>query len=343
MNIVNINNETKGYKKENDLSNDYELIMSDIAYLLKLNYAKTYRIFDEKMNPTGILNITFERKNERFLSLEETLRFIKEESSSFTLTHELIDYHDKKVRFGLKESFDKKEYKENIEYVIKVFQALPDITEKNIEELKRDYLNIKIFELLTNSLNNNLSNIGIVVNKTSRKYTYKLSPAYNKYTVNLPTIKSNQTICNFLIVEKRELLQTLITNYYRDIKELLSLIVNNKKTLLPIINQVIKEHLEYDEYNRYYKNVQENLEMISELVTEKKKTIPDSPDDDYTNSINNELYNDRIAPFLVNYVTDEYEDPNKGSIILTAIVTIVLFVTIAVILLAIYAVSKMDM
>lgn len=343
LKLVNINNETKGYKKENDLSNDYELIMSDIAYLLKLNYAKTYRIFDEKMNPTGILNITFERKNERFLSLEETLRFIKEESSSFTLTHELIDYHDKKVRFGLKESFDKKEYKENIEYVIKVFQALPDITEKNIEELKRDYLNIKIFELLTNSLNNNLSNIGIVVNKTSRKYTYKLSPAYNKYTVNLPTIKSNQTICNFLIVEKRELLQTLITNYYRDIKELLSLIVNNKKTLLPIINQVIKEHLEYDEYNRYYKNVQENLEMISELVTEKKKTIPDSPDDDYTNSINNELYNDRIAPFLVNYVTDEYEDPNKGSIILTAIVTIVLFVTIAVILLAIYAVSKMDM
>ena len=83
--------------------------------------------------------------------------------------------------------------------------------------------------------------------------------------------------------------------------------------------------------------------MISELVTEKKKTIPDSPDDDYTNSINNELYNDRIAPFLVNYVTDEYENPNKGSIILTAIVTIVLFVTIAVILLAIYAVSKMDM
>ena len=139
------------------------------------------------------------------------------------------------------------------------------------------------------------------------------------------------------------MLQTLITNYYRDIKELLSLIVNNKKTLLPIINQVIKEHLEYDEYNRYYKNVQENLEMISELVAEKKKIIPDSPEDDYTNSINEELYNDRIAPFLVNYVTDEYEEPNKGSIILTAIVTIVLFVTIAVILLAIYAVSKMDM
>ena len=105
------------------------------------------------------------------------------------------------------------------------------------KKLKRDYLNIKIFELLTNSLNNNLSNIGIVVNKTSRKYTYKLSPAYNKYTVNLPTIKSNQTICNFLIVEKRELLQTLITNYYRDIKELLSLIVNNKNVvchLLPL-------------------------------------------------------------------------------------------------------------
>lgn len=343
LKLVNVNNENKGYKKENSINNDYELIMSDIAYLLNIDYAKTYRIFDENMNPKGILNITFERENERFLNLEETLRFVKEESPKFTLTQELINTHDKKIRFGLKEIYTKEEYKENIEYVINLFKALPDITDENVNELKHDYLNMKVFELLTNSLNNNLSNIGIIVNKETSKYTYRLSPSYNKYTVELPTLSKDKTICNFNIVSKRELLETLLTHYYRDIKGLLSLIVNNQKTLMPIINQIIKEHLEFEEYNKYHQVVTDNLAMINELVEEKKKKTPDTPDDENNNIDNNILYNNRIIPFLDNYVSDDYEDPNKGSVVLTAIVTFVLLVTIIVILLAIYAVSKMNM
>ncbi len=343
LKLVNVNNENKGYKKENSINNDYELIMSDIAYLLNIDYAKTYRIFDENMNPKGILNITFERENERFLNLEETLRFVKEESPKFTLTQELINTHDKKIRFGLKEIHTKEEYKENIEYVINLFKALPDITDENVNELKHDYLNMKVFELLTNSLNNNLSNIGIIVNKETSKYTYRLSPSYNKYTVELPTLSKDKTICNFNIVSKRELLETLLTHYYRDIKGLLSLIVNNQKTLMPIINQIIKEHLEFEEYNKYHQVVTDNLSMINELVEEKKKKTPDTPEDENNNIDNNILYNNRIIPFLDNYVSDDYEDPNKGSVVLTAIVTFVLLVTIIVILLAIYAVSKMNM
>lgn len=343
LKLVNINNENKGYQKENSINNDYELIMSDIAYLLNIDYAKTYRIFDGNMNPKGVLNITFEGKNEKFLNLEEALRFIKEESPKFTLKQELLNTHDKKTRFGVKEIHLKEEYKENIEYVINLFKALPDITEENVKELKQDYLNMKIFELLTNSLNNNLSNIGIVINKESTKYTYRLSPSYNKYTVELPSLDSTKTICNFNIVSKRELLNVLITDYYRDIKELLSLIVNNQKTLFPIINQVIKEHLEFDEYNKYNKSVKENLDMINELVIEKKKKTPDSSEDKNRNIDNNILYNNRVTPFLDNYVTDDYAEPNKGSIVLTAIVTFVLLITVAIILLAIYAVSKMNM
>lgn len=342
LKLVNVNNSTKGYKKENSINNDYELIMSDIAYLLKIDYAKTYRIFDKDMEPQGIVNITFEKENERFLNLEEALRFIKEESPKFTLTQELLNYHDRNIKFGLQEAKKKEQYKENLEYVIKLFQALPDITEENVEELKHDYLNMKVFELLTNSLNNNLSNIGIIVNKETTKYTYKLTPSYNKYTIEVSSLGLDKTICNFFIVEKKELLSTLIANYYRYIKELLSLIVNNQKTLLPIIGQVVKEHLEYDEYNKYYNLVEENLKMITELVTEKKKLTPDTIEEENINNENTMLYNNRIVPFMDNYVSDD-EEPNKGSIVLTAIVTFILFATIAVILLAIYAVSKMNM
>ena len=343
LNVVSINKVNKGVQKENSVSNDYELILSDIAYLLNVDYAKTYRVFDKNMEPRGVININFEEENERFLTLEEALRFIEEESPSFTLTQKVKDYHDKKIRFGLKHIETKKEYKENLEYVIDLFKALPDITTKNLNELKKAYFNMKVFELLTNSLNNNLSNFGIIVNKESKKYTYRLSPSYNKYTTELETLNKEESICNFFIVEKRELLNTIIQNHYKDVKQLLTLIANNKKSLLVIISQIIKEHLNYDEYNKYYKIISENLAMIDECVALKKISTGDNEDDDEINKINTELYAERIAPFVDNYVSDEYEEPSKGSTILTAIVAFILCGTIAVVLLAIYAISKMNM
>lgn len=341
LKLVSINNDKQGYQKENSINNDYELIMSDIAYLLNIDYAHTYRIFDSKMDPKGVVNVSFVKKNERFINLEEALRFIKEESPKFTLTQELLDYHDKKIKHGLKNITLADDYKKNIEYVIKLFKALPDITDENINKLKHDYLNMKVFELLTNSLNNNLNNIGIMVNKESLNYTYRLSPSYNKYTIDIPSIDSTKTICNFFIVEKRELLNTLITYYYKDIKELLSLTANNSETLLPIINQVIKEHLEYSEYKKYHRLVTDNINLINEVVKMKKVTTPDTKEDKERNEDNDLLYNNRIAPFVNNYVADDYDE--KGSTLLIGIVTAVLFITIGIIALAIYAVSKMQM
>lgn len=338
---VIINNDRIGFRKPNSINNDYELIMSDIAYLLNIPYADTYRIFDGKMEPTGILNISFNKPNTRFLNLEEVLQFVKEESSKFSLKNELLDYHDKNMKHGSKEITTKEEYKENLEYVFKLFKALPDITEDNLKVLKHDYLNIKIFELLTNSLDNNLTNIGIIVNKESIPYTYKLSPTYNKYTVDSDKLQSNQTICNFFIVDKQKLLDTIITNYYSDVKEILSLITYNKETLQSIIDQVIKEHLSFDEYSKYISIVKENFCMITETTELKKITTPDTEKDKEVNEDNNILYNNRIAPFLTNYVGDY--DTEKGSTILTAIVTIILFITVGIILFAIYAISKMPM
>ncbi len=338
---VSINGNKKGYQKDNSINNDYELIMSDIAYLLNIPYANTYRIFNSKMEPTGIVNISFDKPNERFLNLEETLQFVKEESSKFTLKNELIDYHDKNIKYGIKELHDNEDIKKNLEYVFKLFQALPDIKKDNIEELKKDYLNMKVFELLTNSIDNNLSNIGLIVNKEKLEYTYRLSPSYNKYTISLPNIEDYQTICNFHIVDKKQLLGIIVNNYYKEVKDLLSLIVMNKETLISIIDQVIKEHLSFDEYNKYIDLVSDNFKMITDIVEVKKEREPDTKEDIARYKDNNILYENRIAPFLTNYVGDY--DTDRGSTILTAIVTLILFITVGIILLAIFAVSRMDM
>lgn len=343
LNLTSINKKGKGYKKGNSINNDYELIMSDIAFLLNIDYAKTYRIFDANMKPTGILNEAFASPTEKFLNMEEAFKYVKEESQLIMQKSEIIEFHDQSIKRGMVVTDDKKVIKNNIEYVLKIFKALPDITKENYNELKKQYLQLKVFELLTNSINNNLSNVGIIVSKENPKYTYRLSPSYNKYFIELPQLTEQQTILNFVIVSKQDLLHTLVSSYYKETKEILSLICDNKDTLLPLIDQVVKEHLEYEEYNKYHRLVTNNMNLIDLEVTCKKAVSPDTDEDLALYSENNEEYGYRIAPFVDNYVVEDVNANEKGSTVLLAVVTIVLFVTIAVILAAIYAVSKVQM
>lgn len=340
--LVSINKTTKGFTKTNNSNNDYELIISDIAYLLGIDYAKTYRIFDENMNPNGILNQIFTTETERFLNIEETLQFIKEESSKFVLKQEIINYHDKHVRHGINKATNLKEYKENIEYMFKLFACLPDITKKNIEKLKKEYLNLLIFELVINSLNNNYSSIGIIVNKEKQKYTYRLSLSYNQYVFENPKIKEQETIVNFYILDKEKLLHILVSNYYNYVKELSNLIYDNKITLEPLIDKVIGEHLEYDEYDKYHKVIKNNIKLLINEVESNKQFEEETEEDKNQYNINNQLYDERISPFVENYVADEYED-EKGSAALVVVVAVVLLITILLILGAVYAISKVEM
>lgn len=332
--IVTINGKKKAIAKTNDVKNDYDLVLSDIAYIVGIPYAKTYRIFDHEMKDNGVLNECFDTSTEKFLNFSSVLQFVKEESSKFALKEELVVFHDKNIKKGFRRINTSKEYKDNIEFIFKLFEALPDIDKENIEELKKAYLKMKIFELLTNSVDNSLNNIGLIIDKEKLKYTYRLSPAYNKCVIGMKNIDNDSVICNFFIVKKDKLLEVIINNYYDYVKELLHLIVDNKDTLIPIINQVLKEHLEYEEYIKYIDLVINNYNMISDIVLQIK--IKEKDKELFIES--NDLYTDRIAPFIDDYTVDDLN--NKGSIGLVVVTIIVLVITLLLVGLAIYYVSR---
>lgn len=343
LTIVTINNKKVGYKKGNSLQSDYELIMSDIAYLLGIKYAKTYRIFSKDMEPIGILNEALASKKETFLNFEETLQFIKEESNKFTLKNELITYHDKLIKKGLQRAKTKKDYQDNIEYVLKLFAALPDITKTNVAELQKQYLNLKIFEIFTNSLNNKLTHYGIIIKKNDKTYTYTLAPTFNKSITKLPDLKDDETLCNFFIVSKKELLHTLITKYYQEVKELCTLISENRPTLLALIEQLTKEHLEFEEYKKYVSILTRNYKMLEDELSFKKSVSPDNEEDNRQYIINNNNYNYRISPYLDSYDYKAFDNTDdKGSIALTVAVVVVMIITLLIIAVAIYAISNVE-
>lgn len=332
--IVTINGKKKAMAKTNDVKNDYDLVLSDIAYIVGIPYAKTYRIFDHEMKDNGVLNECFDTTTEKFLNFSSVLQFVKEESSKFALKEELVAFHDKNIKKGFRRINTPKEYKDNIEFIFKIFEALPDINKDNIEELKKSYLNMKIFELLTNSVDNSLNNIGLIIDKEKLKYTYRLSPAYNKCVTSIKNLDDDSVLCNFFVVKKDKLLELIVNNYYDYVKELLNLIMDNKDTLIPIINQVLKEHLEYEEYIKYYDLVISNYNMISTIVSQ----IGIKEEDKELFLENNDLYIDRIAPFIDDYTLDDLN--NKGSVALVVITTVVLVITLVLVGLAIYYVSR---
>ena len=336
---VRINN-GYGWRKENSKENDYELIMSDIAYLLDIPYAKTYRMFNEKMEPIGIIMGSMEDKNEKFLNLEEAFRFVKEESNRFMLKSKIINYHDRNVKHGVMQVFESSIVKESIDYVLDLFACLPDITKENIEELKSSYLKVKVFEVLTNSLNNNLQNYGIIINKKEKKYTYEFAPTYNKCVTKNDVLGKDETICNFFIVDKEDIINILFKNYYKYIKELTNIIIDNNVTLYKIIDKVTKEHLEFDEYKNYKDILKFNYDKFERIYRASKlEALSEEVRDK-----NNNKYLFRIAPYIDNYDFDAFDETieNKGSVLLVGALGIVLIITIVIIGFAIYIISKVE-
>ncbi len=329
-------NDGFGFKKNNSKENDYELIMSDIAYLMGLSYAKTYRMFNEKMEPVGIISGSLDTKEDKFLNLEEVFSFIKEESNSFTLKNKLVSYHDRNIKTGLSQVFESGIVKNSMDYVLDLFACLPDITTENVEVLKASYLKVKVFEILTNSLNNNLEDYGILIHKSGNKYTF--APMYNKCVTKKDGLSKEETICNFYIVDKDDIINILFKNYYKYIKDISNMIIDNNVTLYKIIDKVTKEHLEYDEYKSYMDILKYNYDKFERLFkTSNLEELDREKKDD-----NNNKYLFRIAPYIDNYDFDAFDETieNKGSVILVAALGLVLVITIVTIGFAIYIISK---
>ena len=82
--------------------------------------------------------------------------------------------------------------------------------------------------------------------------------------------------------------------------------------------------------------------MINEELLLKKLVSPDTEEDINMYEVNEEKFNERIAPYVESYEVEETLD-EKGSAALVAVVATVLIITIVLILFAIIAISKVEM
>ena len=183
----------------------------------------------------------------------------------------------------------------------------------------------------------------MLIDKSSLKYTYELSLTYNKCDIILDLVEDDEVLLNFYIVNKSDLISVLLDSYYKYTKELFSMIVDNQNKLIKIFDEVIKEHLEYEDYNLYHRMVTDNIMYITEGLNKYRVSNPVSEDDKTLFEDNNMLFNNRVMPLLDNYDNDNIFEDNRGSTIIVGVVAFILTITILLILFAIYSIIKLDM
>ena len=194
-----------------------------------------------------------------FTSLEfKVVKFIKEGKikSDFLRKYGDFEFHNSKG-----------EYKEIINKSIEILKSLPTISQEDIKTITKDYLNMIIFGYITNQVNRNLNNYGLICNKKTRKYYF--APLFENCIISMPNLKEKQCNFNGVICDRNKLIDSLFDDFYDKVKNKVEFIVNNKQKLINNIDIIAKQNLDLDTYNDLMQKIINNLSYIEKKYNEK--------------------------------------------------------------------------
>lgn len=278
---------------------DLEVIMSQIAFLLDVEMAKTYRVYDESMKPIGALSENCCQKvTEKFYDFEELAKIVFAHTEKPEIKAWLQEYNNK---YPLDKNHDisasslPELYNVGIEFSLKVIAGLPQITPENEAELVQKFFDMKIFELFSNSVDSTFSNYGVVVDPTKTPFTYRFGALFDKAVIAGPDIEPSNVFLNNFIVNKGELYKTLVANYYPFIKNKSRMIINNKAVITDALNLVIRDFLTYGVGKEYQQTIANNIAMMEHELGTAKNNAPDSVDDQLTDATNTEIATSRAS------------------------------------------------
>ena len=263
---VSINNQYKAYRKIEKVDvadNDLEIAICQIGSLLGVSSAEEYTVYDANKEKDSIISrsVAVDDYEEYydFTSLEfKVVKFIKEGKikSDFLRKYGDFEFHNSKG-----------EYKEIINKSIEILKSLPTISQEDIKTITKDYLNMIIFGYITNQVNRNLNNYGLICNKKTRKYYF--APLFENCIISMPNLKEKQCNFNGVICDRNKLIDSLFDDFYDKVKNKVEFIVNNKQKLINNIDIIAKQNLDLDIYNDLMQKIINNLSYIEKKYNEK--------------------------------------------------------------------------
>ena len=267
---VFIDNKYKAYKKVNKVDvadNDLEIAICQIGNLLNVSGAEEYTVYNSNKEKDSIIsrNVAIADYEEYydFTSLKiKVEKYIKEGKikNSKVPDYKEFEFHN-----------SNEDYIKLIEESIQILKSLPMISQKDIRSIKASYFDMIIFSYITNQVHRNLNNYGLICNKKTKEYRF--APLFENSIISMPNLTEDQCCFNDKVCNRNRLIDCLFENYYEDIKEKVTYIINNKTRLIKIIDIIAKQNLDINNYNILMEKIIKNISYIEKKYQEKNNIV----------------------------------------------------------------------
>ena len=194
----------------NKVSDDLDIINSEIADLLDISSSRVYRI-ETNTNNVGIVNISVKDQSEQQISYEmlinKIIKLIKDRTIDFApwlKSYFSLPIGDKSFIVN-----SEADVVSAIEMGIKSVCLLFKLNDEQIENLKSDYIKMIFFDFISNNSNRSFNTYSVIANK-DMSYK-KLSPIYD---YNNDIEAKDYYLLNNVYIDKSALISTLYSKYY---------------------------------------------------------------------------------------------------------------------------------
>lgn len=252
------------------LSNDLEIIGSEIADLFNIPSSKVFRLNTDN-NLEGIINIIPNIKETSEVSFTSLLtKYINllqsKNLSTPTYLTTFINLTKQSQPLTLIN-----EIEQVINFPLTCLSSLLQINEKDLEQITKEYIRMLYFNLIINNNTYNFNNYSF--NLKNKEYSATLAPLY-KYPNNIE--ESDIVSFNNTTIFKENLLDFLYQKYYNYLRDISRSISENFNVYIKSINLIINNNTDLETAKIYANTIYHNISKIKEYELLHQVNNPES-------------------------------------------------------------------
>lgn len=254
-----------------------EYFISNLGkHILGVNVADIHKAYDNG-EFLGTISKNVARENETLIMLSEIIETLMEEEKPevIEIASQINEIKNRNVqqfhkKNGMIEERAILEEEEDIKQIIEMFPKALDLisvpTEQK-ENIKKEYFKMIIFDILTNQVDRNNNNYGIVYDKKNE--TTRFSELFDNSTIHIPGLPDTHYCLNGFLINRKSLIGCLLDNYGAYVNEIVIPIAENRDVLLEKTRQLSKKTLTESEQEMFMPLFERNLNDICEMTKEK--------------------------------------------------------------------------
>lgn len=254
-----------------------EFFISTLGKLiLNTNIAKIYKAFDGETF-VGTISENVAKEDETLMMLSDIVETLLEKNNpevrNIANSINSIKQNNMKKFYKKDGTILERAVVENEEDICQIIDMLPialdliNVPSEQREEIKRNYFKMLVFDVLTNQVDRNNNNYGIVHNKKSR--TSRFADLFDNSAIYIPGLPQTHYNLNGFLIDRKLFFACLMDNYGEYVNDIVVPIVENKEILVERTEGLSRRSLSEQEQQFFMPLFKKNIEMVCEITNEK--------------------------------------------------------------------------